>query len=156
MEPDASTDFQQLISEIFEQQPNDGLKGVLRCFLLDDKFQMVYDYKSKLESGGSYLAGTFLRSDTIDKDLTVFNHMSETFDTGKKMEEFFGEQQFYTSKIFGGQFSLCVVYVKGEKPGVVWSLGFVCFSGFSNDALLIEIGKQLAPSVRSLCRCLKA
>lgn len=56
MEPDASTDFQQLISEIFEQQPNDGLKGVLRCFLLDDKFQMVYDYKSKLESGGSYCA----------------------------------------------------------------------------------------------------
>ena len=56
MEPDASTDFQQLISEIFEQQPNDGLKGVLRCFLLDDKFQMVHDYKSKLESGGSYCA----------------------------------------------------------------------------------------------------
>ena len=155
MELEVETDYQQLITELFEQHPNDSLKGVLRCFLLDDKFQMVHDYKSKLESGGSYLAGTS-RSDTIEKaDLTIFNNISESFHTSKKMEEFFGEQQFYTSKIFGGQFSLCVVYVKCEK-GIVWSLGFVCFSGFSNDALLIEIGKQLAPSVRSLCRCLKA
>ncbi len=151
--------FHHVLTEIFEN--NNSLSGVLRCFLLNEKFEFIHDYHAELDSGGKYLSGvsSTTKMDMIEtRDFELCKNISDTFENGKKMEVYFGEQEFYTSKIFEGQFSLCVVYVKCDENNSnshVWSLGFVSFSGFSNDALLVEIGRQLKDSVKSIYRSSK-
>ena len=147
--------FDQILTEIFEN--NSSLTGVLRCFLLNENFEFIHDYHAELNSGGKYLSGVSSSSkmEMIEsRDFELCKNISDAFDNGKKMEVYFGEQEFYTSKIFEGQFSLCVVYVKCNDS-CIWSLGFVSSSGFSNDALLVEIGRQLKDSVKSIYRVLE-
>ena len=141
MEPE-TVNFPDLIKEVLTHP---SLNLVLRCFLLNEKQQIIHDHKTK-----NYLQNMpNNKQESIEnRDVEIFKNISDAFDTSKKLEEYLGEQQFFTSKLFGGQFTLTIVFIKTES--VTWSLGFVCFSEFENDGLLIEIGKELKESVKNV------